>query len=123
MPRIRAFASTLTRPDLPATPWAAAVAGLLVGALWGGVARVWMRVISAAHEFTWNGTLGIIGIFAVFGMGQAIVAVARRSAWSRRRQTIARAFALVITLPMGLAAGAQDRVTTTSITSAQRGAP
>ena len=103
----RAFASTATRPGLPAGSWAAIMAGLLVGALWGVVARIWMRVISAEYEFTLNGTLSIIGIFAVFGLGQTVAAVARRSARSRKRQNLARAFAVVTTVPMGLAAGAQ----------------
>lgn len=105
--RFRAVASMWTRPVLPERPWVAAMAGLLVGALWGVVARIWMRVISAEYEYTLNGTLSIIGIFAVFGLGQAVAAVARRSARGRKRQNLARAFAVLTAVPMGLAAGAQ----------------
>ena len=78
----------------------------MAGAIWGVVARVWMRVISAEHEFTWGGTLGIIGIFAVFGLGQAVAAIARRSAWPMGRQIAMRVLSIVATIPMGLAAGA-----------------
>lgn len=105
--RLRSAATSASLPALPTDGRLAALAGLLWGALWGAVARIWMRLISAEHEFTLNGTLGILLIFALFGLGQAIAATARRSARSRRRQLIARAFAVVTTLPMGLAAGAQ----------------
>lgn len=96
-----------SRLVLPANPWAALLAGALAGAVWGVVARVWMRVISAEHEFTLNGTFGIIAIFAVFGLGQTLSAIGRRSGWRRNRQLAARVIAVVATLPMGLAAGAQ----------------
>ncbi|MCC7020565.1 MAG: hypothetical protein IT332_12455 [Ardenticatenales bacterium] len=91
---------------LPADPRAAILAGALAGAIWGVVARVWMRVISAEHEFSWGGTLGIIGIFAVFGLGQAVAAIARRSAWPIGWQIATRILTIVATIPMGLAAGA-----------------
>lgn len=95
------------RIALPAKAWAAILAGAVAGTVWGVVARVWMRVISAEHEFSVGGTLGIIVIFAVFGLGQAAAAVARRAAWPRRRQIALRAVVIAATLPMGLAAGAQ----------------
>lgn len=81
------------------------MAGALAGALWGVVARVWMRVVSTEHEFTWGGTSAIIAIFAVFGLGQAVAAIARRSAWPLRRRIAARGVAIALTVPMGLAAG------------------
>lgn len=104
--RFRSAASTASIPTLPTDTRVVIMAGLLGGALWGAIARIWMRVISAEYEFTLNGTLTIIGIFAVFGLGQAVAVVARRSARSKRRQNIARAFGVVTALPMGLAAGA-----------------
>lgn len=94
------------RPALPSRAPAAIATGLLAGAAWGIVARVWMRFISAAPEFTLNGTLGVIGIFAVFGLGQALAAVARRDRWRRGGRLAARGVALATTLPLGLAAGA-----------------
>lgn len=96
-----------SRFGLPADPRAAILAGALAGAIWGVVARVWMRVISAEHEFSWGGTLGIIAIFAVFGLGQAAAAAARRATWSVRRQIALRVVVVAATVPMGLAAGAQ----------------
>ena len=108
LPPARGFARSFTsRFALPASTGKALVLGLLGGTLWGVVARVWMRFISTDHEFTWNGTLGIVGIFAVFGLGQTVAALARRSARTRRRQLLARVFAVIVTLPMGLAAGGQ----------------
>ena len=41
--------------------------GAFGGALLGVMARLWMRFISEDPEFTWNGTLFIIGGFATFG--------------------------------------------------------
>jgi hypothetical protein len=63
-----------------------ASAGFLLGATWGVAARVWMRVISTAPEFSWGGTLSIIGAAAVIGTALGVVHAARRrggSAWWR----------------------------------------
>ena len=46
----------------------------------GIMARAWMRLISENPEFTWNGTIFIVGGFTVFGFTQSVVAVARRRA-------------------------------------------
>ena len=50
--------------------------GFLLGVSWGVVARVWMRLITTAPEFSWRGTLGIIGTagFAglIFGLLHAV---------------------------------------------------
>lgn len=108
MPTTRSFAAAIrSRLVLPANSGKAIAVGALGGTLWGVVARVWMRLISTEHEFTVNGTVGIVVIFAVFGLGQTVAALARRSAGTRRRQILARIFAVVVTLPMGLAAGGQ----------------
>jgi hypothetical protein len=57
--------------------WAAA--GFLLGAVWGVFLRVWMRLLVAYGEFTWSGTLLIIGCSAAAGSGLALVRAARRS--------------------------------------------
>ena len=44
---------------------AALLTGAVAGVLWGVVARAWMRLISADHEFSWGGTLAIVAIFAL----------------------------------------------------------
>ncbi len=61
-------------------------AGLLGGALWGVVARVFMRLLSDNPEFSWEGTLGIVGASAVAGALVGLVHGARvtgRSRWWR----------------------------------------
>ena len=47
----------------------AAAAGLALGAGWGVLARVWLRMISTNPEFSWSGTLLIIGFSALAGLG------------------------------------------------------
>lgn len=91
---------------LPASVPAALLVGAAAGALWGVVARGWMRFISAEYEFTWGGTVAIVIIFAVFGIGQAVAAVVRRSGRDMHWQIAGRAIAVTTTLPLGMAAGA-----------------
>lgn len=63
-----------------------AVSGLLLGAgrgavlglAWGLSARIWMRAISDVPEFSWTGTLFILGLAAWLGLGSGILAAARR---------------------------------------------
>jgi len=101
-----ARASAIPRFALPASIPAALLVGAAAGALWGVVARGWMRFISAEYEFTWGGTLAIVAIFAIFGFGQAIAAVVRRSECRPRSQIAGRVVAIATTVPLGMAAGA-----------------
>ena len=63
-----------------------ALSGLLLGAgrgaalglAWGLSARIWMRAISDAPEFSWTGTLLILGFAAWLGLGSGLLATARR---------------------------------------------
>lgn len=96
----------LPRPSLPASSAAALLTGAVAGALWGVVARGWMRFISAQHEFSWGGTVAIVAIFAIFGFGQSLAAVVRRSGRDMRWQIAGRTVAIATTLPLGMAAGA-----------------
>lgn len=57
--------------------WGAA--GVLIGAVWGVFLRVWMRLLVAYGEFSWSGTLLIIGCSAAAGTGLALVRAARQS--------------------------------------------
>jgi len=47
--------------------------GALCGAAWGVAARVWMRLITTTPEFTWSGTLSIVGATTVAGLGMGAV--------------------------------------------------
>jgi hypothetical protein len=53
--------------------------GFALGAAWGTLARVWMRLITTDPEFSWSGTLMIIGLSAVLGLGVGVVDAARRT--------------------------------------------
>ena len=52
-----------TSNELPGT-FTLLVAGATISALWGVVARTWMRFITADPEFSWSGTLTIVGVVA-----------------------------------------------------------
>ena len=63
-----------------------AAAGFALGAGWGILARVWMRLISTSPEFTWAGTLSIVLTAAVIGLALGVVQAARQrggSPWWR----------------------------------------
>ena len=80
-------------------------AGLFGGVALGIVARLWMRFISDAPEFTWSGTLFIVLGFAFFGFTQSIAAVARGRTRRRWTLTVARVLGGVGFLPLFVAAG------------------
>ena len=56
-----------------------AALGFALGAAWGVLARVWMRLISTEPEFSWSGTLMIVGLSAVLGLGVGVADGARRT--------------------------------------------
>ena len=63
-----------------------AATGLALGVAWGVAARVFMRLVADAPEFSWAGTLGILAIAGWFGAwtGAAAGAVrAGRRGWWR----------------------------------------
>lgn len=78
-------------------------AGALLGAVWGVVARVWMRFISTSPEFTWAGTAFILAIPTIIGALAGLVLVARRRRW--RRAGLARAFGGGSMILLGAGAG------------------
>jgi hypothetical protein len=89
---------------LPTMP--AMAIGLLGGFALGVVARAWMRLISEDPDFTWSGTIFIVGGFTFFGLTQSIVAVARRRTTRWWRLTGVRTIGAVGMLPLFVAAGA-----------------
>ncbi|HEY5684948.1 MAG TPA: hypothetical protein VIY70_06205 [Acidimicrobiia bacterium] len=54
------------------------LAGALVGLTWGVVMRAWMRFISTSPEFSWSGTLFIIGASVIAG---SLLGFARLRRW------------------------------------------
>lgn len=61
-----------------------ALIGFGLGAVWGVAARVWMRLVSTSPEFSWSGTLMIVGVAAVFGLLVALSWQARQATGRRR---------------------------------------
>jgi hypothetical protein len=62
---------------------AAAGRGALAGVAWGLLARLFMRLIATTPEFTWDGTLAIVGLSMLLGTGIGLVVGARTSGRSR----------------------------------------
>jgi hypothetical protein len=54
-----------------------AARGFFLGVAWGVVARVWMRLVSTSPEFSWRGTLGILGSAGFAGLILGVVHAAR----------------------------------------------
>ena len=62
----------------------AALVGTALGAAWGVLARVWMRLVSTEPEFSWTGTVFIVLLATVFGLCVGFAVETRRqgrSAW------------------------------------------
>ena len=105
------LADTLNSPvqdssNNPARPILMLAAGLFGGLILGVVARAWMRLISDDPQFTWSGTVFIVGGFTVFGFTQSVVAVVRRRGSRRWTLTIVRVVGIIGLLPLFVGAGA-----------------
>ncbi|MEO7447473.1 MAG: hypothetical protein ABI336_04295 [Humibacillus sp.] len=61
----------------------AAARGAAGGLCWGLLARLFMRLVASTPEFTWGGTLLILGLSTLLGVGLGLVVGARRSGRSR----------------------------------------
>ncbi len=92
-----AITNRLSRPQL-------VLAGVAGGLVWGILARLWMRLISTDPEFTWSGTILILIVTTLFGLGVGGAAAGRRSPrrWVRRVTRVLGAMSLVF---LSLAAG------------------
>lgn len=86
--------------------WWWLVAALPVGLALGIVARGWMYLIADEPEFTWSGTLFIVGAFGVAAVGRTLAECARRTQWKRMATTIARLVGAALIMPLFTAAGA-----------------
>lgn len=81
-------------------------AGLLAGSGVGVLARAWMRAVTTGPpEFTWSGSLFVVGAFAVVGGVAGAVVGARRRGWRGRPMTALRAAGLVSAVPLLTGAG------------------
>jgi hypothetical protein len=80
--------------------------GLVGGLALGIVARAWMRLIAEDPEFTWDGTIFILGAFTVFGFTQSVAAVVRRRAKRRWAVAVGRMLGMFGMLPLFVGAGA-----------------
>lgn len=86
-------------------PGALAV-GAASGLVWGVVARAWMRLISDKPEFTWSGTLYIVGAATIVGLGTAVAAASRRNHWHPLHRRIATLLGAGSVVLLAAAAGA-----------------
>jgi hypothetical protein len=94
---------TEATPSRRVAGWRVILVCLLAGALWGVVARVWMRIISSHPEFSWSGTLFIVMVFAVSGLLWGASEVARRGGGGRAR--VAAMLGVLSVLPIGFDQG------------------
>jgi hypothetical protein len=62
----------------------AAGLGGAAGAVWGGAARGWMRLVSTDPSFSWAGTMFIVALATVLGVGVGLSWWARRAVGHRR---------------------------------------
>lgn len=60
-----------------------AAIGILLGVAWGVASRGWMRLIAVHPDFTWTGTLAIVGFAGVAGLSLGLVHAARLRRGSR----------------------------------------
>jgi hypothetical protein len=58
--------------------WRIIAGGAVLGLAWGILARIWMRLIATVPEFTWSGTLFILGLTTLTGACLATVEALRR---------------------------------------------
>lgn len=91
---------------MPARARRTLAAGLFGGFTLGVIARAWMRLIAEEPDFTWAGTIFILGAFTIFGLTQSVAAVARRRTKRRWTLTVARLIGTVGFLPLFVGAGA-----------------
>jgi hypothetical protein len=78
----------------------------LTGLALGVIARFWMRWISTDPEFSWSGTIFIIGAFTIFFTAQSLVSIFSNSATSQIKSRLIRVGGLILTLPLFMGAGA-----------------
>ena len=81
--------------------WAAVLGGAGAGLLWGVVARLGMRAISADPEFSVEGTAFILVAFTQAGAFAGLAFAARRRDWRRWRLYVPRTLSVLAVIPLG----------------------
>ncbi|MFL6090532.1 MAG: hypothetical protein ACJ71Z_10380 [Aeromicrobium sp.] len=76
----------------------------VTGTLYGVALRGWMRFVSTDPEFSWSGTVYIVGIFTVLGLMAGLVDWGRRRGWEHKL-VAARVVGGVLALGCFMAAG------------------
>lgn len=76
-----------------------------MGLTLGIIARLWMRWISTDPEFSWSGSIYIVGAITIFVTTQSVVSVLRSRNLSRGKSRLVRAGGILLTLPIFAAAG------------------
>lgn len=79
--------------------------GFFLGLILGIVARIWMRWISTDPEFSWSGSIFIVGTFTIFFTNQSLVLLLRRRTLGKKRTTLVRTAGIIFSLPIFSAAG------------------
>jgi hypothetical protein len=98
--------TTLATRSRSVPPWARRViGGLARGVVLGWAARAFMRLVAEEPEFTWSGTLFIVGLFTVFGLVQGIVDAGRAASTTRWVTGPLRLLGGLFYLPLGMGAG------------------
>jgi hypothetical protein len=77
--------------------------GAGAGLVWGVAVRGWMRLIAEDPEFTWSGTIFIVGAATVAGLGMGFAFAARRNRW--RYGKVASVLGGMLILPLAMGAG------------------
>lgn len=78
---------------------------ILSGLALGVTARIWMRLITDDPEFSWGGSVVVVGVFVLFSFGTGVCLM--MSAGNRRSDRFGRLVGALLMLPLFGAAGAQ----------------
>lgn len=83
----------------------AMLTGASIGLIWGIVARIWMRLVSANPEFSVSGTITILIIATIFGAFAGLTYAARRHGWQGWGHRLPRYLLIFSFLPFSSGAG------------------
>lgn len=86
--------------------WAMAlVRGVVIGAALGAAYRGWMRLISTEPTFSWSGTILILLLGVIAGVGASLARTARLRFRRRWARGVARVLGTIFVLALGMGQG------------------